>query len=105
MVASDKYKERPIVLRYWAYKEELQLKCKAQNVELGEELHVDFLIKMPKTWSKKKKEKMYLSPHKQTPDVDNLTKALMDCLLKNDSHVWSLKIRKFWHDHGAIMFY
>ena len=105
MVKSDKYKKRPVVLNYWAFKDELSLKCKVQNVELGEELHVDFYIKMPKSWSKKKKAEMYLSPHKQTPDIDNLTKSLMDCLLKEDSHIWSINARKFWYDHGAIIFY
>jgi Holliday junction resolvase RusA-like endonuclease len=35
---------------------------------------------MPESWSKKKKERMNLKPHQQTPDADNLFKAFTDTL-------------------------
>lgn len=44
-------------------------------------------------------------PHQQKPDIDNLTKAVLDALLPDDSVVWSLaKLEKRWADTAAITF-
>jgi len=59
---------------------------------------------MPKSWSKKKKEEMYCQPHKQRPDLDNLIKALQDCLCEEDSHIHTyLDVSKVWGKDGAII--
>lgn len=41
-------------------------------------------------------------PHQQTPDLDNLIKALLDAVLKDDSHIWQLKASKVWATKGGI---
>ena len=41
-------------------------------------------------------------PHKQTPDVDNLCKALLDAIYKNDSAVADIRITKIWGRAGMI---
>lgn len=41
-------------------------------------------------------------PHEQTPDLDNLLKALWDACLRTDAHVHTVLARKVWALEGAI---
>ena len=101
MVRSDRYKKRPIVLRYWQYKDAIQ--PYRDSVE-WEPFTAKFIIRIPKSWSKKKKLEMNGTPHKQTPDLDNLIKGLWDCLLDDDSAVWHIKhASKVWGIEPAII--
>src|ERR1700757_1114166 len=104
MVRSDKWKKRPVVLSYWAYKNELLLKCNVAKVEIGEILSVDFHLPMPVSWSKTKKQEMNGKPHEQTPDLDNLIKGLQDCLLKQDKKIHRIIAAKYWGECGLIVF-
>ena len=101
----DKWKKRPVVVRYRDFADELRLKCNLHGVEIIDRLHCEFHIKMPKSWSKKKKVMMRGSPHRQKPDIDNLCKSVMDSLLKDDSGVYRIQAQKFWSDEGSIVFY
>lgn len=103
MTRADAWKDRDCVSRYWAFKDELRLKL--PGYQLPERLEVDFHLSMPETWSKKKKDSLDGQPHQQKPDIDNLCKALMDCLAEDDTHVWDLHARKFWARQGAIVIY
>ena len=105
MVKSDSWKKRPTVLRYWAYKDELQLKCKLKNISITDQLHCEFIIKMPKSWSNKKKELMNGKPHKSKPDCDNMIKAVNDCLLIDDSAIYKISASKYWGHTGSIIFF
>ena len=97
MVSSDKWKKRPVVLKYWAFKDE----CRLKGVKPDDGQDVTFYMPMAASWSKKRKEKMDGKPHKQTPDLDNLLKGLWD-ILKEDSHIASVTARKVWAYSGAI---
>jgi len=100
MTQRDKWAKRPIVLRYFAYRDEVRLK----GVELPEcNYHVIFVLPMPKSWSKKKKLIHKGQAHQQTPDKDNLEKALLDAVYKDDSKVWDGRVTKVWGDKGAII--
>lgn len=72
------------------------------------EIEINFYFEMPKSWSKKKKESMMYAPHKQTPDIDNLYKAVTDSLFYgtdyNDSHISSIRCDKLWSDESKIEF-
>lgn len=57
---------------------------------------------MPKSWSKKKHVEMNGKPHQQKPDVDNLLKALMDAVFKDDCKVWNVTVSKVWGTSGNI---
>lgn len=102
---SDRFKQRPCVLRYRAFADELRLKCKLKGYELDSIMNVDFFLEMPKSWSEKKKQKMNGRPHRQRPDIDNLCKACMDALLKEDSAVYRIQASKYWAREGSIYFY
>ena len=102
MVKSDAWKKRKCVLNYWAFKDELCLHKK--GFEIKDNMSYEFIIAMPKGWSNKKKKLIEDSPHKQKPDLDNLLKALWDCLLIEDSHISSVSnISKKWGYSGKII--
>jgi Holliday junction resolvase RusA-like endonuclease len=99
---------RPCVARYWAFKDEVKLKMMLQRTSLTDYwMHLNgktiiFHMPMPKSWSKKKRDSYRGHAHLQTPDKDNLEKALMDALYLNDSGVWDTRTVKLWDDEGAI---
>lgn len=105
MTRADTWKKRPIVLRYWEYKDDIKSWAKLNNFTLGCEIICKFYIPMPKSWSIKKKKKFAGSYHQSRPDVDNLLKGLMDALLEEDSHVYSVVSQKLWDYEGKIEFY
>lgn len=99
MVQSDKWRKRPVVQKYWEYKDALR---KEYPHELPESLYLSFAIQMPKSWTKRKKEQLRHKPHQQKPDVDNLVKAVMDCLSDEDSGVYKVHAQKYWADEGSV---
>lgn len=102
---SDKWNQRPCVVKYRAFADELRIKCNIAGVTIGDELQCEFYIPMPKSWSKKKKEAMNGKPHKQKPDCDNLVKAVQDSLLKEDSNIYRISAGKYWGYSGMIIFF
>lgn len=65
--------------------------------------HIIFIIPMPKSWSQKKRDLMNGQPHQQKPDIDNLTKSLLDALFDDDSHIWDIRTSKVWGEMGQII--
>lgn len=100
MTQADKWKHRPTVMKYWAFKD----RVKQLNIKLPVcDSHVTFYVAMPESWSDKKKAEMYLKPHQSNTDVDNFLKALMDGVYGNDSCVWDVRITKIWDYEGSII--
>lgn len=100
MTRSDKWKERPIVMRYRAFADELRLLWGVSNVP--DRISLTFFIPMPYSWSAKKKEEMRLMPHHQKPDIDNLVKAVLDAMCEDDSYIYAIRAEKYWDDTGSI---
>jgi Holliday junction resolvase RusA-like endonuclease len=98
----DKFDPSPAVVRYRAFCEELGIRAKQAGWWPGDTLDVTFRFAMPASWSGKKRREMDGKPHQQKPDTDNLVKALCDCLLDDDSHVWDVRARKVWGVFGEI---
>jgi|TARA_R110000787_G_C13401218_1_gene443398 Holliday junction resolvase RusA-like endonuclease len=105
MTRADTWKKRPIVLRYWDYKDDIKNWGVQNKFTLKSEIYVKFYIPMPPSWSKKKRESHLNTFHIQRPDVDNLLKGLMDAFLEEDSHVHTVYAQKYWGDEGSIEFY
>ena len=102
MVKSDAWSGRKCVADYWRYKDELNLQRKGFEITNG--MDYMFIMPMPKSWSNKKKLEMNCKPHQQKPDLDNLIKALWDCLLVDDSIIWHIKeAKKIWGNVGKIL--
>lgn len=98
MTQRDRWKKRPCVLRYRAFKD----KCRLLRVRVPDRAKVTFWMPMPRSWPELRRQSMEGAPHQQTPDIDNLCKALLDALYGNDSHVAELTIVKRWGRKGAI---
>lgn len=96
----DKWKLRPVVVKYRAYCDELRLKMPAY--ELGMSVHLIFHLPMPRTWSKKKRAENVGTYHDQKPDIDNLAKGFMDAFKCEDKHVAILHAEKYWAEEGSI---
>lgn len=104
MTRRDKWDKRPCVVRYWSYCNNLQAEAQKQNYTPSKTLSLIFVIPMPNSWSKRKREAHDGKPHTQTPDLDNLIKAFKDALLKNDSHIHTYNsMRKVWGISGKIV--
>jgi Holliday junction resolvase RusA-like endonuclease len=71
---------------------------------------ITFIFKIPKSISKKKRLENLNSPHRQTPDIDNLYKAFVDTIFYweeelNDKQIFTIKdVSKIWWDEGSIVF-
>jgi Holliday junction resolvase RusA-like endonuclease len=101
---ADKWKQRPSVLRYRAFADELRLKLPRDFDFNGKS--IVFTLEMPKSWSKKKKAQMDATPHEQTPDLDNLLKALLDAHMSDDSCISLIgRLEKVWGYQGSIRIY
>ena len=104
MTRSDSWRNRDCVNRYYSFKDELSLIFSQSGFELCPSISMFFYLPMPKSWSKKKKEAMNNSPHQQKPDIDNLIKAVLDSLYKDDSHFYDVHGVKYWAETGRIIF-
>lgn len=97
---SDKWKRRPAVLRYRSFCDSVR----RQNMVLSDcGAHITFVLPMPLSWSKKKREEMKGKHHQQKPDCDNLLKSLLDAIYDDDAHIWDCRITKVWGEHGQII--
>jgi len=99
----DAWAPSPAVLRYRAYRDEIRLRIKECDLP-DEFFHVVFLVKMPKTWPKRKKNQLHLTRHMAKPDKDNLEKGLFDSVFRNkeDAHIWNSTSTKLWAHEGMI---
>jgi len=59
---------------------------------------VTFVIPVPRSWSKKKKKLYHGRFHQSKPDIDNLQKAFLDSLMKEDKQIAHLEVQKRWVD-------
>ena len=100
MTRSDKWKQRPPVMRYRMFCDEARL----HGIRVPESgAHITYVLPMPERWSKNKRALMDGKPHQQKPDIDNLTKALLDALFDDDAHIWDVRASKVWGETGMII--
>jgi len=91
-------------LKYRAYRDELKLKFRAAQFQLADQVEMIFYLPMPKSWSKRRKKELDNKPARTSPkDTDNLAKAVLDAIFKDDRHVWRLVATKYWSYDGGVM--
>jgi Holliday junction resolvase RusA-like endonuclease len=100
MTRADKWEKRTCVMKYRDFCDDVR--------DSGLTLppagyHIVFILPMPRSWRPKKKKSMDGQPHQQTPDKDNLEKALLDALFQNDAHIWDGRVTKLWGYSGKII--
>lgn len=98
MTQSDRWKKRPCVQRYFAFRDQVRL----HGVTIPDRVRIVFVLPMPASWSEKKKAEMDGKPHKVRPDGDNIFKSLSDSVFENDAHVWDVHYSKIWGQRGEI---
>jgi len=57
-----------------------------------------FFIPCPKSWSGVKRKRHHFTFHQARPDLDNLLKAVMDGLMREDKEIAHLQVAKYWVD-------
>lgn len=102
MTQRDKWSNRPPILKYRLYKSELIAETVVMKIELPVPYLLVFVIPMPPSWSKKKKNEHQYQPHFAKPDKDNLEKGYLDALLKEDAHIHDGRVVKMWGNTGFI---
>lgn len=101
---SERFNPTKRTQRYRKFQNLLFTLAKQKKYKLRVPLSLTFVMPMPKSWTKKKKEEMNGQPHTQRPDLDNLIKAFKDSLLREDSMVYEYgKMRKEWGEVGKII--
>jgi Holliday junction resolvase RusA-like endonuclease len=105
MTQRDKWAHRKCVDDYYSFKDKLVLLCKQQKFILPDKFKVEFLIPTPDSWKPVRQIDMIGKPHQQRPDLDNLTKAILDCLRDEDKYVYHIDAAKYWWNEGKIIFY
>ena len=97
MTRADKWKQRPVVLEYWKFADQMRRLADKQNMpKLPQILELEFCIAMPESWSEKKKKQYEDQLHTTKPDIDNLIKSVLDIFCENDSYISSIKATKYY---------
>lgn len=100
---SDKWKQRPTVMRYREFADQLRAEARALGFTMPESgARVTFWLPMPDSWGAKVKAINEGQPHRRAPDVDNLLKAFLDALYSDDSGIWNVTAEKRWATKGCI---
>lgn len=110
MTQRDKWKKRPVVERYFAFRDQIRAWILEDRVEiLGQGSHIIYRIQVLDRFSEIKKHSLIGRPHRGTldrapaMDKDNLDKGLLDAFFDDDSHIWNSESTKLWHTHGEII--
>ena len=98
MTQRDRWAKRPCVLRYHAFKDVLRASAAGFIPKDASSVSWKAYFPLTKSWSKKKKSELAGKPHQQKPDRDNIDKAILDSLFKEDSVIAFGTIAKYWDD-------
>lgn len=95
MKASDRWRKRPCVLRYWAWCDLARMCAKAAGLPDDANLVERFSIVSYFTPPETKQDRIG-KVHRQKPDASNLLKAAEDALYKRDEGLGWVESKKFW---------
>ncbi|NQT40251.1 MAG: RusA family crossover junction endodeoxyribonuclease [Planctomycetes bacterium] len=98
MTQRDKWKKRKCVLQYreWCDRVRRLVDGHVPSPELVEDLNWTAYFEPPISWPKKRRVAAMGQRHRKVPDRDNIDKAVLDCLFKNDSAIATGRIEKWW---------
>ncbi len=100
-----KKRQRPIVTRYFKFRDDFRELCRQQGFELDETIRALFIIPFPESFTNKKMKQLMGQPHKQRPDCDNYLKSILDSFNVDDGYVWDGRTVKIWGDKGQIIIF
>jgi Holliday junction resolvase RusA-like endonuclease len=114
-VRSDKWKDRPRVLRYRLWRDlarlaEREARMKhmmalgknARTIGAPDEVHLVAWFDLPRERSSRANlDRLPDGPHREKPDADNVLKSLMDALFEEDKAVHIVSCSKRWAREGG----
>lgn len=105
MTQRDKWYKRECTSRYWEWAEHTRsiagIMPRAEQVCT---FNWTAYFEPPKSWSNKRREAAYGTPHRVKPDLDNILKAGMDIFWKSDSAIYQGTFLKLWSAESRIEF-
>jgi len=98
MTRRDKWDKRKCVVQYrqWCDRVRRLVGRYIPPAETVLELNWTAYFEPPKSWNKMRRVDAMGTLHRQTPDRDNIDKAVLDCLYKRDEAIADGTIRKRW---------
>lgn len=109
----DAWKPTPAVSRYYGNRDLFRMEANKLGLsELPPAMGFIFHIPVSKSWNKGKKEAHIGQMHQLKPDLDNVIKAVLDCITygraKDDAHLGTIIFaQKLWtyESKGKILLY
>ena len=105
MTRADKWKQRDCVVRYRAFKDAIRLAMIGiPAIDPNDIMSLSWTAYFtpPISWSKKKRAASIGELHRSKPDRDNLDKAILDAMFKEDSAIASGRIEKLWGSVACV---
>jgi Holliday junction resolvase RusA-like endonuclease len=102
---ADAWKGREVVKKYYEYKNTLGYLLNRMGYKQGQSLHIAFLLPIPNSISKKKYREYNLSLHNKKPDIDNLVKAFLDTVCKQDNFISRINCIKLYSTNPKIIIF
>lgn len=97
MTQRDRWKKRPVVLRYFAWRDKAREAAgELPPAEQIESLSWVAYFSPPVSWSKKKRTAVLGQLHRAKPDRDNIDKAILDALFEKDQNIAKGSVEKRW---------
>ena len=107
MTQRDRWKVRKCVAAYraWVDVARLSARMAGELPPLPGRVEARAYFSMPGSWSAKDRAQNAGLPHRSKPDVDNVTKALLDALFaQGDQVIYRIEVEKRWDDGGGPRF-
>lgn len=103
MTKRDKWKRRPIVIRYRKFKDAIRAAAGIiPPPEIILSLSWTAFFSPPASWSVKKRIAALGQLHRSKPDRDNIDKGILDALFEQDSGIASGQIEKRWGEPSRL---
>jgi Holliday junction resolvase RusA-like endonuclease len=97
MTRADRWKKRPCVLQYRAWRDEVRAAFgDIPAPETVETISIRCYFVPPKSWKKNRFHGAMGQRHRQMPDSDNITKGIKDALWERDEKVGGERCDKWW---------
>lgn len=100
-----KKRQRPVITRYFAWRDAFRAMSAEKGFTLGEKLKVVFIFPVPAYLSKAKRAARMGQYHRQKPDYDNCCKSIGDAFHIDDGHICDVRAVKMWGEKAEIIIF
>lgn len=76
-------------------------------LETNLKVYIKAIFEVPQSYSNKKKKELIGKPHNKKPDIDNVSKSILDALnkiaFKDDNLVTKLEVEKIYGEQAKVL--